>query len=136
MRPYLLDTNVCIALLNGTSEAVARRFAAESPATVRVCSVVVAELSFGAQKSARSAQVLASLDRFLAPLVSLPFDDRSAWEYGILRANLERAGTPIGANDLMIAAIARAADLVLVTRNVREFTRVVGLRVEDWHAGP
>ena len=134
MRPYLLDTNVCIALLNGTSEAVAACFARQTPATIRVCSVVVAELYFGAQKSTRSTEVLAALERFLKPIASAPFDDRCAWEYGILRASLEQAGTPIGANDLMIAAIARASDLTLVTRNVREFTRVVGLRMENWEA--
>lgn len=133
MKAHLLDTNVCIALLNGTSAAVAERFAQQSPATVRVCSVVVAELYFGAQKSTRSLQVLAALERFLRPLASAPFDDRCAWEYGILRASLEQAGTPIGANDLMIGAIARAYDLTLVTRNLREFSRVVGLRIEDWH---
>jgi len=133
VKAHLLDTNVCIALLNGTSAAVAERFAQQSPATVRVCSVVVAELYFGAQKSTRSLQVLAALERFLRPLASAPFDDRCAWEYGILRASLEQAGTPIGANDLMIGAIARAYDLTLVTRNLREFSRVVGLRIEDWH---
>ncbi len=133
MRPYLLDTNVCIALLNGTSEAVARRFARESPATVRLCSVVVAELHYGARKSQRTARVLENVTRFVGPIPSLPFDDACAREYGILRADLERAGTPIGANDLLIAAVARAADLTLVTRNVREFERVPELRVENWH---
>lgn len=131
---YLLDTNVCIALLNGSSRAVARRFADESPRTVRVCSVVVAELLYGARKSQHTATVMASLQAFLAPLASLPFDDPAAHEYGLLRADLERAGTPIGGNDLLIAAIARATDLTLVTCNVREFLRVPGLRVVDWHA--
>ena len=66
------------------------------------------------------------------PLRSLPFDDACAAEYGLLRADLGRAGTPIGANDLMIAAIARHHDVSVVTHNVDEFSRVVGLRVEDW----
>ncbi|MBI4704189.1 MAG: type II toxin-antitoxin system VapC family toxin [Deltaproteobacteria bacterium] len=129
---YLLDTNACVHILNGTSAPVASRFARQCPATVRLCSVVKAELLYGARKSARVASTLAALERFFAPLASLPFDDDCAAEYGLLRADLERAGTPIGANDLMIAAIARHHDLAVVTHNVDEFSRVVGLRVEDW----
>jgi tRNA(fMet)-specific endonuclease VapC len=129
---FLLDTNVCIHVLNNSSPAVVARFTAESPATLRLCSVVKAELLFGARKSNRVAKVLASLDQFYKPLVSYPFDDECAHEYGRIRADLDRAGTPIGGNDLMIAAIARRHDLSLVTHNVDEFTRVVGLAVEDW----
>jgi tRNA(fMet)-specific endonuclease VapC len=129
---FLLDTNVCIHVLNNSSPAVVTRFTAESPATLRLCSVVKAELLFGARKSNRVAKVLSSLDRFYKPLVSHPFDDECAHEYGRIRADLDRAGTPIGGNDLMIAAIARRHDLTLVTHNVDEFARVVGLAVEDW----
>jgi tRNA(fMet)-specific endonuclease VapC len=129
---YLLDTNACIAILNGTSRKVIDRFKAESPATVGVCSVVRAELEFGARKSTRTAAVLANLTKFLAPLESLPFDDACASQYGAIRAEIERLGRPIGGNDLLIAAIARTHDVVVVTRNVKEFSRVAGLRVEDW----
>ena|SRR5450432_3908045 len=129
---YLLDTNACIHLLNNTSERVVARFAAESPATLRLCSAVKAELLFGARKSDRIAKVLASLERFFRPLASVPFDDECAHEYGLVRADLERAGTPIGSNDLMIAAIARCHDLTVVTHNVEEFSRVVGVAIEDW----
>lgn len=132
MTAYLLDTNVCIHILNDSSAPVVARFTSESPATVRVCSVVKAELLYGARKSNRVAKVLASLERFLRPLTSVPLDDDCAAEYGRIRADLERAGTPIGANDLMIAAIARHHDLTLVTHNHDEFSRVVGLAVEDW----
>jgi tRNA(fMet)-specific endonuclease VapC len=134
MTTYLLDTNACIHVLNSTSAAVTSRFAAESPVTVRLCSVVKAELLFGARKSNRVAKVLANLDRFFKPLTSVAFDDDCAAEYGKIRADLERAGTPIGANDLMIAAIAKRHDLTLVTNNVDEFTRVVGLQVVDWES--
>lgn len=134
MTTYLLDTNACIHVLNDSSAAVTARFAAESPATVRLCSVVKAELLFGARKSNRVAKVLTSLERFFRPLVSVAFDDECAAEYGRIRADLERAGTPIGANDLMIAAIARRHDLTLVTNNVDEFARVVGLAIEDWES--
>ncbi len=129
---YLLDTNACIHVLNGTSQAVVARFAAESPATVCVCSVVKAELLYGARKSRWVGKTLGHIERLLAPLQSLPFDDDCAQHYGMIRAELARAGTPIGANDLMIAAIARQHDCTLVTNNVDELVRVVGLRVEDW----
>jgi tRNA(fMet)-specific endonuclease VapC len=132
MSVFLLDTNACIHILNDSSVAVVTRFSAESPATIRLCSVVKAELIFGARKSDRVAKVLAGLDRFFRPLMSVPFDDECAHEYGRIRADLDRAGTPIGANDLLIAAIARRHDLTLVTHNVDEFIRVVGLKVEDW----
>jgi tRNA(fMet)-specific endonuclease VapC len=133
---WLLDTNTCIAVLNRSSEAVVARFSAAAPSRLVVCSVVRAELVFGARKSVRTAEVLDRVESFLSPLVSLPFDDLAADHYGLIRADLERAGTPIGSNDLMIAAIGRAHDLVVVTRNRREFIRVVGLRVEDWHSNP
>jgi tRNA(fMet)-specific endonuclease VapC len=129
---FLLDTNVCIHLLNGTSATVAERFAEQSPASVVLCSVVKAELVFGARKSARVARNLHALRAFFAPLRSLSFDDAAAEHYGAIRADLERAGAPIGGNDLKIAAIARAHDLTVVTGNTEEFSRVVGLAVDDW----
>jgi len=129
---YLLDTNACIRILNGSSAEVVARFAQQSPATVRLCSVVKAELLYGARKSRHVAATLKSLERFFEPIVSMPFDDPAAEEYGTIRAQLESVGSPIGANDLMIAAIARNHDLTVVTNNQDEFRRVVGLRVEDW----
>ena len=131
---YLLDTNVCIHILNGTSAAVVKRFAQESPGTIRLCSIVKAELLFGARKSQRVADVLRNLKTFFTPLASVVFDDQCAEHYGMIRADLSRAGTPIGPNDLLIAAIARAHDMVVATHNSNEFSRVVGLRVEDWEA--
>jgi tRNA(fMet)-specific endonuclease VapC len=101
---------------------------------VPLCSVVKAELLFGAAKSRASQQTRSRLDRFLQPFESLPFDDRAANQYARIRAQLERHGTPIGPNDLMIAAIALAHDAILVTANSREFARVEGLQWEDWEA--
>jgi tRNA(fMet)-specific endonuclease VapC len=129
---FLLDTNACIRILNGSSPVVAGRLQATRPADVRLCSVVKAELLYGARKSARIDENLRLLRSFFAPLVSLPFDDRCADEAGLIRLDLERSGRPIGPNDLLIAATARAHDLVLVTANTREFARVPGLRVDDW----
>ncbi len=94
--------------------------------------MVKAELLYGARRSARVAQNLDLLTKFFAPLLSLPFDDQCAEYYGLIRADLSRAGELIGPNDLMIAATARAHDAVLVTHNTAEFARVVGLRLEDW----
>ncbi|MEI6302339.1 MAG: type II toxin-antitoxin system VapC family toxin [Betaproteobacteria bacterium] len=129
---YLLDANTCIGLLNSSDAELMRRYSARQPADLVLCSVVKAELLYGARRSARVEFNLKRLEYFAAPLQSLPFDDRCAHDYGVIRADLAAQGTPIGANDLMIAAIARAHDLILVTHNTKEFSRVAGLRVEDW----
>lgn len=129
---YLLDTNACIRLLNGSSVALAERLRATPRAEVRLSAVVKGELLYGARRSARLPDNLRLLRRFFATLISLPYDDRCAEEYGLIRADLDHAGTPIGPNDLLIAATARAHDLVLVTHNPREFSRVGGLQLEDW----
>ena len=129
---YLLDTNVCIRLLKGASPLLVERLQRLAPGEIKLCSIVKAELLFGARKSTRVEDNLQLLDRFFAPYESLPFDDRTAEHYGTIRADLQRSGRPIGPNDLFIASVARASDAVLVTRNTREFRRVVGLRIEDW----
>lgn len=129
---WLLDTNACIHILNGTSVHVIERFRGRSPRQLSLCAIVKAELLYGTRKSRRVAENLAHLERFFGPMKSLPFDDACAAEYGLLRADLASRGTPIGSNDLMIAAIARVHDMIVVTNNVDEFARVAGLRVEDW----
>jgi tRNA(fMet)-specific endonuclease VapC len=93
---------------------------------------VKAELLFGARNSGSVTENLALLARFFAPLASLPFDDACAEHYGAIRADLTRAGSPIGPNDLLIAATARAHNATLVTHNVRALSRVTGLRIADW----
>ena len=129
---YLLDTNTCIRFLNPRSSAVPNHMAAVRQEEVVICQIVKAELYYGAYKSARRDANLALLAKFFNQFVSRPFDDASAAAYGRLRAELARRGTPIGPNDLMIAAIALAYDLTLVTHNTVEFARVPGLRLEDW----
>lgn len=131
---YLLDTNVCIRLLNAGHPGIRREFEARSPSEIALCSVVKAELLFGARKSKRVEENLQLLQRFFAPLASLPFDDPCAAHYGAIRADLIAQGNPIGPNDLLIAAIARAHDATMVTHNTGEFSRVVGLRLVDWEA--
>ena len=129
---YLLDTNVCIAFLNDSKSGVGARFAKLEPDEVKLCSVVKAELLYGARHSARVEENLARLASFFELFESLSFDDIAAEHYGVLRAQVRRAGTPLGGNDLLIASIALAADLTLVTRNQEEFRRVGGLRVQAW----
>ncbi len=131
---YLLDTNVCVRYLAGRSRVLRTRLEATPPNQLTVCSVVKAELRYGAHKGQRTEATLQAQDIFLAQLHSLPFDDAAAENYGRIRALLERAGTPIGANDLLIAAIALANQQVLVTHNTAEFCRVPDLAVEDWEA--
>lgn len=130
----LLDTNVCIRLLNGSSSSIIRRLRRVDPAEIRLSSVTKAELLYGARHSSMVSENLRVLHDFFAPLISLPFDDRCAEHYAAIRAELAVRGQLIGPNDLLIAATARAHDLVLVTHNTREFSRVVGLRMEDWDA--
>jgi tRNA(fMet)-specific endonuclease VapC len=129
---YLLDTNTCIRHLNRRSELIIRKLASLGPEDVAVCSVVKAELFYGAQRSNNPERTLARQREFLDRFVSLPFDDRAAGVYGQVRAHLASRGTPIGPNDLLIAAIALANGLVLITGNAREFGRVPGLQIEDW----
>lgn len=129
---YLLDTDICIHLLNQADPQIEARFRRHSPRDIALCSVVKAELMYGAHRSTRTDANLQRLGRFFAPLKSLAFDDRCADDYALIRADLAAQGKPIGPNDLMIAAIARTHDAVLVTRNTSEFGRVAGLRLEHW----
>lgn len=131
---YLLDTNAWIAYLGQNNPQLVQRVLQENPADISLCSVVLAELFYGAQHGAvgKLAANLALITRLQQRFASLPFDDRAAAEYGKIRAYLASQGTPIGPNDLMIAAIALADALTLVTHNTTEFSRVPGLKLEDW----
>ncbi len=129
---YMLDTNVCIRYLNGRSERVKQKLEQQKPEDIILCSIVKAELFYGAQKSQYPKRSLERQLRFVSRFVSLPFDDNAAEEYSKIRANLEQMGRPIGPNDLLIAAIAVANRVVLVTHNTREFGRIRGLKIEDW----
>ncbi|NJP12350.1 MAG: type II toxin-antitoxin system VapC family toxin [Leptolyngbyaceae cyanobacterium RU_5_1] len=129
---YLLDTNTCIIYLKGRNLNLKQRLEAVPISEIAVCSIVKSELCFGAMKSANPERNFALQQAFLEQFVSLPFDDLAATTFGVIRAQLETRGTPIGAYDLQIAAIALANNLILVTHNTREFERVDGLQVEDW----
>ena len=129
---YLLDSNTCIQFLKGRSLAIAQKIKATPREQIVLCSIVKAEMYFGAKRSHNPAKTRAEQDEFLALFQSLPFDDDAAEFYSDIRAELALRGTPIGPNDLMIAAIALANQLTLITHNVREFSRVTGLQLEDW----
>ncbi len=128
---YLLDTNVVVRFLTRRSDSVVARFESEI-GNYCLCAPVKGELLAGARKSARVEENLRHFHEFFLTLPSLPFDDAAANHYGQIRATLEKSGTPIGPLDLLIAAIARANDLILVTHNTREFGRVTGLGLADW----
>lgn len=130
---FLLDTNTCVHYLrHGAGSPVANRLASVGPSDAVLCSVVVGELLFGALRSQNVAKNLAQVRSFAGGLRSLAFDMREAEEYAKIRADLAAKGTPIGPNDLMIAATALANGLTLVTHNTVEFSRVTGLMLDDW----
>ncbi len=132
MSRFLLDTSICIELLRpGLRKRPPRlrRFEIDEAA---ISSITLAELRYGAAKSARPGHHELLTVQFCAPIAVLPFDDIAAEIYGGVRARLERAGSPIGPLDTLIASHALALDLTLVTTNEREFRRVEGLRVENW----
>ncbi len=129
---YLLDTNICVMYLNGRSKSVRQWLKEQSSDDIAVCSVVKAELFYGAQRSNNPQKTLAKQKQFLQAFISLLFDDEAAKVYAKIRATLAAAGTPIGPNDLQIAAIALVNELTLVTHNTKEFERVLSLPVVDW----
>lgn len=130
---YLLDTNTCIGWLRNSEPRIVSRIKQESPVDLLLCSIVLGELIYGAERSGplyrASNQSRLALLRTM--FVSLPFDDNAA-EYGKLRSHLAAGGSPIGPNDMIIAAIALSNKATLVTQNTSEFSRVPGLMFEDW----
>jgi len=129
---YMLDTNICIYLVKKKPPQVLEKFLALNLSEICISSITFAELEFGACKSNNPTKNRMALKIFLAGIKILPFDEKAATEYGDIRATLEKHGTPIGANDLLIAAHARSLKLTLVTNNLREFERVENLKVENW----
>ncbi len=131
---YLLDTNACIAAINGRPASIRDRLTKimARGETIAASTITLFELWYGAAKSARVAANTERLAVFLGPLEALPFDEEDARFAGAVRAELERAGTPIGAYDCLIAGQALRQGAMLVTANVQEFERVSGLRWENW----
>ena len=128
----LLDTHICIYIARSQPATVARRFARAAPGSLGISIVTWGELCFGAAKSQSSERAHALLEQFSRAVEVLPLPASAGRHYGDVRAALQEAGTPIGNNDLWIAAHALAENLILETGNDREFARVPGLRVENW----
>jgi tRNA(fMet)-specific endonuclease VapC len=129
---YLLDTNICIYLIKNRPPEVPRQFRRHDPSQVGISTITVFELEYGAEKSSQGSRARKALARFIAPLGILDLDLRAAREAARIRARLERAGTPIGPYDLLIAGMAKSNGLALVTNNTREFERIEGLSLENW----
>ena len=129
---YMLDTNICIYIVKKKYAQILDKFSSISPNDICISSIVLAELEFGICKSKFSLKNSVAIAVLLSSIEVVPFDRNAAKEYGDIRAKLERNGTPIGFNDMLIAAHARALNLTLVTNNVKEFSRIENLNLENW----
>ena len=131
---YMLDTNICIYAIQHKPPEVIKNFLKHNPEDICVSSITYGELMHGVEKSQAVERNRAAITLFLSSISILPFDNYAAEEYGKVRAELERKGTPIGPMDMLIAGHARSERLILVTNNTREFFRVedLDLEVEDW----
>ena len=129
---YLLDTNICIYLIKKKPQRAIEKFNTCTVGEVGISSITVAELQYGVQKSQYPTENQRALMQFLAPLIITDFDEKAAVAYGRVRATLEAQGRPIGSLDTLIAAHAISLEATLVTNNVKEFSRVPELRLENW----
>ena len=128
----LLDTNTCIYFLNRASEGIVKRFKELSPSHIKLPSITVAELYYGAEKSRFKSRNLERVKRFVSTFEIVSFDEKACTAYAKIRYSLERSGTPVGPMDILIASIGLAHNFTVVTNNVKEFTGVKGLRLENW----
>jgi tRNA(fMet)-specific endonuclease VapC len=133
MLQFMLDTDICIYVIKRKPEQLRERFNARAE-ELCISSITLGELHYGAEKSPRRVDNLATIEHFVARLEVLPFETKAAAHYGQLCAELERAGTPCGPHDTQIGGHARSEGLILVTNSMREFKRMPGLRVETWVA--
>jgi tRNA(fMet)-specific endonuclease VapC len=129
---WMLDTDTCIAIIKGKPASVLKKLRGKSVGQVGISSITLGELAFGAAKSSRRDEAHAALTEFLLALEIASFDSDAAASYGQMRASLEKRGTRIGPLDRLIGAHAGALDVILVTHNTREFSRIDTLRLEDW----
>lgn len=133
---YLLDTNIFIYLCKGNHPAIADHVRANGPGDIGISSITLAELEFGIARSSKPDKNRRHFQEFLLPFDIVPFDSMAAVEYGMVWHHLEKAGSPIGPLDTLIASHALALGVTLVTNNEREFSRVPGLKVENWSLPP
>ena len=129
---YLIDTNICIYIMNNRPTDVIQKFKQYNPGEIGISTITVSELQYGVAKSTHRKENQLRLDEFLAPLEILTYNEIAARTYGDIRFQLEKCGKPIGPLDLLIAAHALSQDLIIVTHNVEEFKRIKNLKVENW----
>ena len=129
---YLIDTNICIYIMNQRPEKVIRKFKNIEVGQIGISSISVSELSYGVAKSRQKKQNAKRLEEFLIPFGILPYDENASKYYGKIRSELESLGQVIGPLDMLIAAHARSENLILVTNNEKEFQRIQSLKLENW----
>jgi len=129
---YLIDTNICIYIMNKRPRGVIQKFKLFDVGEIAVSAITVSELQYGASKSKNQRLNKQRIDEFLSPLEILPYDEIAAIIYGDIRLQLEKCGEPIGPLDLLIAAHALSRNLILISNNEKEFKRVKNLKVENW----
>ena len=129
---YLLDTNICIYIINKHPKSVMKKMYSINPEEIIISTITVAELEYGASKSRQRDQNRVALRNFLSPFEIIPFNTQDAEIYGIIRADLERRGELIGPYDMQLASQALTRDLIMVTNNTVEFNRIPKLKVENW----
>ena len=129
---FLLDTNICIYLIKQKPPEVLQKFNTYQVGDIVISSITVAELKFGVQKSQFPSKNHQALEQFLLPLQIVDFDRAAADTYGVIRAMLEKKGTPIGSLDTLIAAHALSLEVILITNNEKEFGRVPNLKLDNW----
>ena len=132
MIKYMLDTNICIYIIKQKPENVINRFRQLKISSLAISAITLSELEYGVMKSSMADQNQFALSQFIAPIEILPYGDDAAQYYGNIRAFLEKQGTPIGALDMLIAAHALSVNCTLVTNNLKEFSRVPHLLIENW----
>lgn len=129
---YYLDTNTCIYYLNGRSDRIKAKLLSTPPVQIAIPAMVKAELLLGSYEGQTPAKTLDKVEKFLQPFEVIPFSDQITYEYAHIRSTIEQQGSTIGPNDIIIAAITRFHEAILVTHNVKEFSRIEGLHIEDW----
>jgi tRNA(fMet)-specific endonuclease VapC len=129
---YMLDTNICIYLIKQNPAKVIKHFKSHAIGDIGISSITLAELRCGVSKSQHIEKNQQALDEFILPLEIADFDEKAALEYGSIRAELERAGKPIGSMDMPIGAHAYALGVTLVTNNTKEFNKIKNLKIADW----
>jgi tRNA(fMet)-specific endonuclease VapC len=129
---YMLDTNICSYILKNHPTAVKQKFEEVGAGNICISAIVLAELYYGAARHPKGVVIRREIDNFISRLVVIPWDENAADHYGAIRASLEKAGTLVGAMDMLIASHAKSCAATLVTNNLREFDRIKGLTLLNW----